>query len=145
MTSNLGSEIFGQSGLDDTRRAEMVRDVLQRHFRPEFINRIDDIIVFHALTREHIGQIIDVQLRRLEKRLEAKRIKLELDAAAKNLLAEHGYDPAYGARPLKRAIQRLLLDPLTMEILEGRVHEGATVRVSAENGAITLHERAKAA
>jgi len=138
MTSNLGSEVFSRGG-GDKENAEEVLRVLRHHFRPEFLNRVDDIVVFHALTREHIRKIVDVQLRRLSKRLEEKHIKVELTDAARDLLAEQGYDPTYGARPLKRVIQRRVLDPLAMEILSGNIREGSVVTVDAERDQLSFH------
>ena len=99
-------------------------EALRQHFRPEFLNRIDEIIFFHALGREHMKQIIDIQLRGLLKRLEERKIHVELTDAAKELLVAEGYDPVYGARPLKRAIQRRVLDPLALRVLEGEFREG---------------------
>jgi ATP-dependent Clp protease ATP-binding subunit ClpB len=102
---------------------------LQERFRPEFLNRIDEVVVFEPLTREQLTEIVELQLRRLRERLAERRVELELTDAAKEALAEAGWDPAYGARPLKRAIQRLLENPLALELLEGRFSEGDTVRV----------------
>ena len=128
MTSNLGSELFDQQGYGD-RQIEAVQAVLRRHFRPEFLNRIDDIVVFHPLTREHIRKIVDVQLTRLSKRLGERNLTLELSDEARDLLAELGFDPVYGARPLKRTIQRHVLDPLARELLTGRVPDGSHVAI----------------
>ncbi len=127
MTSNLGSELWLE-GRRDVPRDEINR-ILQRHFRPEFLNRVDDIIVFHPLSREDLVQIVDIQLRRLNQLLESRGFKLEVTDAAKEYLAEVGYDPDFGARPLKRAIQRELQDPLAMKILAGEFKEGDTIRV----------------
>jgi ATP-dependent Clp protease ATP-binding subunit ClpB len=137
MTSNLGSEVFGRHGNEEQEYAEVLA-VLRRHFRPEFLNRIDDIVVFHPLRREHIRNIVDVQLKRLAKRLAEKHITLELTDTARDLLAEHGFDPTYGARPLKRAIQRMVLDPLAMEILQGKVKEGDSVVVDTDGEKMTF-------
>ncbi|MBX7256098.1 MAG: ATP-dependent chaperone ClpB [Candidatus Hydrogenedentes bacterium] len=147
MTSNLGSEVFQRAGGSEDEKVEEVMNVLRRHFRPEFLNRIDDIVVFHPLQREHIRRIVDVQVKRLAKRLADKRITLELTDAARDLLAEHGFDPTYGARPLKRAIQRMVLDPLAMEILEGRISDGAHVVAEREGAGLKfeLKELADAA
>jgi ATP-dependent Clp protease ATP-binding subunit ClpB len=136
MTSNIGSEVFGRSSGSEDEKREEVMQVLRGHFRPEFLNRIDDIVFFHPLMREHIRGIVDVQLARLGQRLADKRIALTLSSGARDALAEEGFDPVYGARPLKRVIQRRVLDPLALEILEGRVGEGQTVRVehTAEGG-----------
>jgi len=138
MTSNIGSEVFQEAGGTYDEKVEQVLAVLRRHFRPEFVNRIDDIVVFHPLEREHIRRIVDVQIHRLLKRVEEKKITIELTDAARDVLAEHGFDPAYGARPLKRAIQRMVLDPLAIEILEGRVVEGSKVKVDGGAGGLTL-------
>ena len=109
-------------------------DALREHFRPEFLNRVDEIIVFHALTREHMRQIIDIQLHGLIKRLEDRKIHVELADQAKDMLIAEGYDPVYGARPLKRTIQRRVLDPLAMRVLQGEFGEGTVVRIDASRG-----------
>ncbi len=133
MTSNL---LAGED-LERLNRDEIVRR-LQRFFRPEFLNRIDEIVVFHPLDERHIEQIVDIQLNRLRKLLAERKLALELTPAAKRHLAQVGYDPAFGARPLKRAIQHELQDPLSMAILEGRYREGDTVRVDARDGTLVL-------
>jgi ATP-dependent Clp protease ATP-binding subunit ClpB len=107
----------------------MVARVLQAHFRPEFLNRIDEIVVFHPLGKEHLAGIVDIQLRRVSKLLADKGYKLEVTEAAREYLAEVGYDPNFGARPLKRAIQRELQDPLALKVLAGEFKEGDTIRV----------------
>ncbi|MCC6489909.1 MAG: ATP-dependent chaperone ClpB [Candidatus Hydrogenedentes bacterium] len=145
MTSNIGSEVFQRSSGSEEEKVEEVLAVLRRHFRPEFVNRIDDIVVFHPLGREHIRRIVDVQLKRLSKRLADKRITIELTPAARDLLAEHGYDPTYGARPLKRAIQRMILDPLAMEILQGRITEGSAVTADVHEGALQFRSKSSEA
>jgi len=136
MTSNLGSQYLaehsgrpGEAVAADVR--ERIMEALRAHFRPEFLNRVDEIIFFHSLGRGHLAQIVDIQLRRLVKRLEARKIRLELTDKARYLLVEEGYDPVYGARPLKRTIQRKLLDPLAMEMLQGAFGDGDTIRVEA--------------
>jgi len=131
MTSNVGSALIKQMGdaVDPAARRKALMTELDRHFRPEFLNRLDDIIVFHSLTREHIVRIVDLQLDGLSHILADRRITLELSGAAKSLLAELGWDPVYGARPLKRAIQRDLQDPLAMALLEGTIREGDHVMV----------------
>jgi ATP-dependent Clp protease ATP-binding subunit ClpB len=139
MTSNLGSQFIAESATRDlsgggviaegTRREVM--EALRAHFRPEFLNRIDEIIFFHALGREHMKEIIDIQLAGLMKRLEERKIHVQLTGAAKEQLVVEGYDPLYGARPLKRTIQRRVLDPLAMRVLEGDFVEGDTVMVDA--------------
>ena len=107
---------------------------LRDRFRPEFLNRVDEVVSFEALTREQLAEIVELQLARLRERLAERRIELEVTDAAKELLAEEGWDPAYGARPLKRAIQRLVENPLALELLEGRFAEGDAVRVDARKG-----------
>ncbi|MCY3573147.1 MAG: ATP-dependent chaperone ClpB [Chloroflexi bacterium] len=126
MTSNAGSSLIKQMGGEAGQRSAILRE-LDRHFRPEFLNRLDEIITFHSLTREHISRIAELQLRHLRDALAERRIKLELSAAAMALLSEAGWDPVYGARPLKRAIQRLVSDPLALALLNGTVGEGDTV------------------
>ena len=133
MTSNLGSREIQSSALVDTPVKEMVMGILREHFKPEFLNRIDDIVVFKQLERGHISQIIDVQLERLRKTLAERNIKIALDESAKELLVKEGYDPNYGARPLKRAIQSLIQNPLAIKLLNGEIASGQTVKVSAEN------------
>ena len=144
MTSNLGSQFIAEQAgradgeLDDAVRGQ-VNDALQAHFRPEFLNRIDDVIFFHALGRVHTRKIIEIQLDRVTDRLVDRRISIEMTDAALDLLAETGFDPSYGARPLKRTLQRLILDPLATRMLEGQLSEGASIRVDAE-GAELLFE-----
>ena len=148
MTSNLGSqEILDRSaGVDWAVVEQEVLAILRRHFRPEFLNRIDDIVVFRPLGRPELEQIVDLQLARVQRLLAGRRITLEVTPAARELIADEGYDPAFGARPLKRAIQRLVQDPLALQILEGRFGEGDTVIVDREDGAPTLvFRRAEAA
>jgi ATP-dependent Clp protease ATP-binding subunit ClpB len=113
-------------------------DALREHFRPEFLNRIDEIIVFHALGREHMKRIIEIQIAGLTKRLEERKIHVTLTEAAKEQLVREGYDPAYGARPLKRAIQRHVLDPLALRVLEGDFLEGDTIIVDAGPDGLTF-------
>jgi ATP-dependent Clp protease ATP-binding subunit ClpB len=107
---------------------------LRDYFKPEFLNRIDDIVVFKQLSKEQIAAIIDVQLERLRSMLDERGITIQLDPTAKDLLVQEGYDPVYGARPLKRAIQTLIQNPLAVKLLKGEIASGQTVRVSAENG-----------
>jgi ATP-dependent Clp protease ATP-binding subunit ClpB len=117
---------------------EEVLEAVRLHFRPEFLNRIDEIVVFHSLGREHLRSIIDIQLARLAKRLEDRKITLALSERAKDLLIAEGYDPTYGARPLKRTIQRRLLDPLALRVLEGEFGEGDTIGIDAAGGELTF-------
>ncbi|HEV3062371.1 MAG TPA: AAA family ATPase, partial [Vicinamibacterales bacterium] len=117
------------------------KDELPRLFRPEFLNRIDEIIFFHALDRQHMKQIIDIQLAGLMKRLEERKIHVRLSEAAKDQLVHEGYDPIYGARPLKRTIQRRVLDPLALRVLEGDFGEGDTVAVDAGRDGLVFTKR----
>jgi ATP-dependent Clp protease ATP-binding subunit ClpB len=133
MTSNLGSAFLadlGDKGVDEGVQRQ-VMDALRAHFRPEFINRVDEIIVFHPLTREQMKTIVDIQVKGLLKRLEERKIFVALTDTAKEWLVREGYDPAYGARPLKRAIQKHILDPLAMRVLEAEFREGDVVQVDA--------------
>jgi ATP-dependent Clp protease ATP-binding subunit ClpB len=131
MTSNLGSQYIAEAAERTGELSEGVRrqvtEALRQHFRPEFLNRVDEIIFFHSLDREHMKQIIDIQLRGLMKRLEERKIRVELTERAKDFLVQEGYDPTYGARPLKRTIQRRVLDPLALRVLEGEFREGDQV------------------
>jgi ATP-dependent Clp protease ATP-binding subunit ClpB len=135
MTSNLGSQYLTEQAAEGTLSEgvrRQVLDTLRTHFRPEFLNRIDETIVFHPLSRSDLASIIDIQARHLLQRLEDRKIHVELTPAARALLVQEGYDPAYGARPLKRTIQRLVLDPLARDVLEGRYHEGDRVLIDAD-------------
>ena len=121
MTSNIASQmILGYKGQDYERMKEQALDILRQSFRPEFLNRVDEIVVFHPLTRDQLRQIVDVQMVRLGQRLEERKIELELTDKARDYLAEHGYDPSYGARPLRRLIQRELETALGRKLLLGR-------------------------
>ena len=130
LTSNLGTEFLGLEG-DQTQARAQVMQAVRAHFRPEFLNRLDEIILFHRLTRANMDKIVDIQIGRLDKLLADRKIAVALDEKARHWLGNAGYDPVYGARPLKRVIQRRLQDPLAQLILEGRIAEGATVDVSA--------------
>jgi ATP-dependent Clp protease ATP-binding subunit ClpB len=143
MTSNIGShrilEYRGSfEGRDYERMKEAVLEELRRGFRPEFLNRVDEIIVFHALTEEQLTKIVDIQLARLRHRLSERRITIDLTEAAKRLLVRSGYDPSFGARPLKRAIQREVETPLARRIIAGEVRDGERVRVDARDGALVF-------
>jgi ATP-dependent Clp protease ATP-binding subunit ClpB len=138
MTSNLGSAVFQDASLSPEKRREEILEDVRGAFRPEFVNRIDEIVVFDPLSREHIRRIVDIQLRHLVERLAARRLTLELTDAARDLLASEGYDPAFGARPLKRLIQHELQDPLAMRLLAGEIHDGDTVTVDADGDALTI-------
>jgi len=140
MTSNLGAEylVLQKEGEDSSAVQDEVMQVVRAKFRPEFLNRVDEIILFHRLRREDMGAIVDIQMQRLQRLLEDRKITIELDAKARHWLAEKGYDPAYGARPLKRTIQKNVQDPLAERILAGEVHDGEVVRIGAGNGALTF-------
>jgi ATP-dependent Clp protease ATP-binding subunit ClpB len=151
MTSNLGSQYIAAQAIEDSSRDEgasinegtrrEVLEALRQHFKPEFLNRIDEIIFFHALGRGHIRQIIDIQLAGLVRRLEERKIRVTLSDAARDFLVQEGYDPIYGARPLKRAIQRRVLDPLALRVLEGAFAEGDVVVADAGPGGLTFEKR----
>jgi ATP-dependent Clp protease ATP-binding subunit ClpB len=121
------------AGIDDNLRRQ-VMDALKQEFRPEFLNRVDEVILFQSLSRDEIRRIVDLQLRYLERTLADQHLRLEVTPAARDLIAEEGYDPVYGARPLKRVIQQQIQNPLSLRILEGDYAEGATVRVDAKDG-----------
>jgi ATP-dependent Clp protease ATP-binding subunit ClpB len=148
LTSNLGAEILANQaeGQDSSAVRDPVMAIVRSAFRPEFLNRLDEILLFHRLFRAQMASIVDIQIVRVAKRLEDRGITLKLDAKARAWLAAHGYDPMYGARPLKRVIQRSLENPLAMAVLEGRVADGSTVNVSAgEDGLIVDGKQVKAA
>jgi ATP-dependent Clp protease ATP-binding subunit ClpB len=141
MTSNLGSHYIaetaaGETLSEGTRR--QVLDALRQHFRPEFLNRVDEIIVFHPLSRGHLTAIVDIQLRGLMKRLADRKIGVELTDRAREFLVKEGYDPVYGARPLKRTIQKRVLDPLAVRVLEGAFAEGDRVVVDRGPDGLTF-------
>jgi ATP-dependent Clp protease ATP-binding subunit ClpB len=137
MTSNIGSQYITDESSTEGR-SRLVMDALRQHFRPEFLNRVDEIIIFDRLNQEDLKKIVEIQLRRLTKRLEQQKITLDLTDAAKAFIAREGYDPVYGARPLKRAIQKDILDPLSLDILEGKFGEGQTIRVDADTDRLTF-------
>lgn len=157
MTSNLGAEFLadprqpmgfkvpghaGDEVVSDEEAYDMVMGAVRRHFRPEFINRIDEIVMFHRLKRDQMDHIVDIQLGRLRKLLEDRKITIELSPEARSFLAEKGYDPAYGARPLKRTIQKLVQDPLAEKILGGEILDGAKVKVGLADGHLTFASEA---
>ena len=139
MTSNLGSQFILESDLDPATRERRVTEALRGHFRPEFLNRVDEIITFDRLTDADLTEIVGIQLRRLTRRLEQQKLTLTLSEDAKRRLAREGYDPVYGARPLKRTIQREILDPLSLEILEGRFREGAHIVADVRDGGLVFN------
>jgi ATP-dependent Clp protease ATP-binding subunit ClpB len=142
MTSNIGSPIIqeffstglGAGGAEHARMEELVRAELKKYFRPEFLNRVDDIIIFHSLDEKQIAAIVDVQLQRLQARLAQQQLSLKMDPSATRFLAKEGFDPQFGARPLKRAIQEYLLNPLAMKLLDNEIKPGDTVKVTADAG-----------
>jgi ATP-dependent Clp protease ATP-binding subunit ClpB len=140
MTSNIGSQaIMDLAGKKDEKEIHnRVTEALRQHFLPEFLNRIDETIVFHPLGRDELRQIVDLQLARLKKQLAESKYDLEVTDGAKDLLVQEGYDPVYGARPLKRVIQQRLQNTLANEILSGRFPEGSRIVVDARNGEFTF-------
>jgi ATP-dependent Clp protease ATP-binding subunit ClpB len=130
LTSNLGSQHV--TGEDQEKEDKRVREAIRAELRPELLNRIDEIVVFHSLQRKELGRIVEIQLARLSKLLADKNLSLELTDRAKEAVGKAGYDPVYGARPLKRAIQRLVLDPLAVKVLQGDYRPGDTIRVDAD-------------
>jgi len=140
MTSNVGSHYIRDLAGDDDAVREQVTRALNQHFRPEFLNRIDEVVIFHSLTREHLAQIVDIQLERLQGLLAERHITLELTGDAKHQLAEEGYDPVYGARPLKRVIQRRVQDPLALKLLQSEFLDGDAIRVDAQDGELIFRQ-----
>jgi ATP-dependent Clp protease ATP-binding subunit ClpB len=135
MTSNLGSPLIQElssKGADQKEIESAVRDLLKRTFRPEFLNRIDETIIFHPLSRQQLARIVEIQLDHLRKRLASRNIKLRVTERAQQLLAEEGYDPTYGARPLKRVIQQRIENPLAQRILSGEFGDGDTVEIDVD-------------
>src|SRR5437763_16183845 len=137
MTSNVGSELIVGEQVEERIR-EQIEETLASTFKPEFLNRIDDVVIFHRLSKEDIGRIVELQVDQLVGRVRERGIEVELSADARTLLGNLGYDPTYGARPLKRVIQEQLVDPLALAILEGRFVPGDTVRVDAVDGELVL-------
>ena len=137
LTSNLGTEFM--TGDESPQMRAQVMQIVRQHFRPEFLNRLDEIILFHRLTRENMDKIVDIQIERLQKLLADRKIEIALDAKARDWLAEAGYDPVYGARPLKRVIQRRLQDPLAQLLLRGEIGDGAKVKVGAGKHGLTIN------
>jgi ATP-dependent Clp protease ATP-binding subunit ClpB len=132
MTSNLGSQWIHERGLSEDEIRERVMEAVRSHFRPELLNRIDEVVIFHALGLEQISRIVDIQLRGLRQRLSERKMHLDLTDAAKELVAREGFDPVYGARPLKRTIQKDLVQPLAVQLLQGHFVDGDTVVVDAD-------------
>jgi ATP-dependent Clp protease ATP-binding subunit ClpB len=140
MTSNIGSQ-FIMDATDREVRNRRVMEALRDHFRPEFLNRVDEIIIFDRLTQDELTKIVEIQLTRVLKRLQQQGLKLTLEDSAKHLLAKEGYDPVYGARPLKRVIQRLLLDPLSLAVLEGKFAAGDVIEAEAKGEELEFKKR----
>jgi ATP-dependent Clp protease ATP-binding subunit ClpB len=139
MTSNVGSQWINElKGKDDPEMENRVMDALRNTFRPEFLNRIDETIIFNSLGLEEIKRIVDIQVSLLKKRLESSKITLELTENAREYLANTGFDPVYGARPLKRAIQRYVQDPLSIKILEGDIGEGSSITMDIKDGQVVF-------
>jgi ATP-dependent Clp protease ATP-binding subunit ClpB len=145
MTSNLGSPIIQEYFMDghtDKSAHQAMEDKvlaeLKKHFRPEFLNRVDDVIIFQSLDESELARIVDIQLGRLEQRLAQQSLTLDVDAAAKKLLASEGYDPQFGARPLKRAIQEHLLDPLATKLLSGEFKPGDRIKVTSNSESLAF-------
>ena len=138
MTSNLGSAVFGDVSIDREKQKQAVLEDVRGTFRPEFVNRVDEIVVFDPLGRDEIRQIVDIQLRGLQKRLAERKLTLTLSDGARDYLANKGYDPAFGARPLKRLIQREVQDRLAMQLLSGELHDGDTATVEVGDGALLV-------
>jgi ATP-dependent Clp protease ATP-binding subunit ClpB len=137
LTSNLGTEFL--TGEETPQSRAQVMQAVRGHFRPEFLNRLDEIILFHRLTRGNMDKIVDIQIARLDKLLADRKIEIDLDAKAREWLANAGYDPVYGARPLKRVIQRRLQDPLAQLLLEGKIADGANIKVGAGKSGLTIN------
>jgi ATP-dependent Clp protease ATP-binding subunit ClpB len=141
MTSNIGSQWIHDPSLNEDDRRERAMEALRETFKPEFLNRIDDIIIFRALTMDAIKRIIDIQIRLIRKRLQERKLTLELTEGAKNYIAREGYSPVYGARPLKRALQKQVLDNLAMKLLEGTFAEGDQIVIDYDGNQLTFHKR----
>ena len=137
MTSNLGTDLLEKATTDADRR-KVIDQALRTYFRPEFLNRLDEVVIFHSLTEKELGAIVDLQLRQVEGRLKDRRIALTISAKARTLLAAAGFDPEFGARPLKRTLQRLVVDPLTVKLLAGDIPDGSSVRVDAKGDDVVL-------
>jgi ATP-dependent Clp protease ATP-binding subunit ClpB len=140
MTSNIGSQYITDDSNAEQREAR-VMEALRGHFRPEFLNRIDETIIFDRLGPSDLGAIVEIQLNRVRQRMLAQGLDLELTEGAREFIATQGYDPVYGARPLKRAIQRCLLDPLSLRVLDGSFKDGHKIQVELADGRLTFEAR----
>ena len=134
MTSNLGSQYLVNPDLSEQEKKDAVMNAVHTQFRPEFVNRLDDLVIFHPLTRQELGKIVDLQVKQVASRLTDRRITLDVTEAAREWLADTGYDPAYGARPLRRLVQTEVGDQLARMLLAGKVHDGETVLVDHTGG-----------
>jgi ATP-dependent Clp protease ATP-binding subunit ClpB len=146
LTSNLGSQAITDPTLDDKGRENAVMSVVRQHFKPEFLNRLDDVVVFHALNTEELASIVDIQVARLGARLADRRLALEVSAAAREWLAMNGFDPVYGARPLRRLVQSDIGDQLARALLSGQIEDGDTilVDVTGDRSGLTVSRAEKA-
>ncbi len=142
MTSNIGSQFITDAGGDEAEMKRRVEEAMKAHFKPEFLNRVDDIIIFHRLSQEQLRQIVDIQMRDMARLLEDRGIGIVLTGAAKDYLAGEGYDPAYGARPLKRLIQKQIQDVLALKLLQGEFQEGQVIEVGETGGALVFQAAA---
>ena len=138
LTSNLGSQFLIDPELTDDQKKQGVLEMVRAHFKPEFLNRLDDVVVFSALDRTELGQIVELNIDRLTERLSEKRLQLAVTPAARSWLAEKGYDPIYGARPLRRLMQQQIDDRLANLLLAGEIHDGSSVRVDVAEGGVEL-------
>ncbi|MGH4025750.1 MAG: AAA family ATPase, partial [Pseudonocardiaceae bacterium] len=132
LTSNLGSSALADASLDERERTDAVLALVRSHFKPEFLNRLDDLVVFHSLSTEELTSIVDIQIGQLARRLAARRLELDVTDAAREWLAMNGFDPLYGARPLRRLVQSAIGDQLAKELLAGEITDGDTVRVDLD-------------
>jgi ATP-dependent Clp protease ATP-binding subunit ClpC len=155
LTSNVGAEIIKRQGtigftqtsdeMNYEKMKERLLDEAKRTFKPEFLNRLDDVIVFRALSRSDLIKILDLEIAKLSQRLKAKNLRLELDEKARDFLLEKGYDPTYGARPMRRAVERYLEDPLAEELLKGELHPNDPVKVGLDKDQLTFSQKPVAA
>jgi ATP-dependent Clp protease ATP-binding subunit ClpB len=148
MTSNIGSQFLAELSekeardeLSELEVKEKVLEALKQQFRPEFLNRVDEVIIFHRLGKEELAKIVDIQVRHLARRLEDRKITIELTSKAKALVTKEGYDPAFGARPIKRTLQKLVQDPLARKVIQGEFGEGDTVVVDEKNGEMVFRKK----
>ena len=132
MTSNLGSQVVKELSQDYAKMEKEIRIILDKHFRPEFLNRVDEVLIFKALSKETILKIVNLQIAELQDRIKERKIRIKVSEEAQKLLAEKGYDPAYGARPLKRTIQKYIQNPLALKILEGQFQEGDVIEIDVD-------------